>query len=448
MIPMEKLDLERFRGERGQIHCVGVAGVGTLPLAQIFLENGFRVSGSDLLSTPGTEALRAAGGTVYKGHSADHLPSPEKDLLLIHTSAATPENPELAAASARSNAVLLRRGNALAVLATLYKRVVSVSGSHGKTSVSGLLAYLFREAGLHPGYLVGGFLTGEEGRNGEAGQGNDLFVTEVDESDGTHTAMFSHIGIVTNVEDDHAWSVGGAEQLYANFQQYARQAKTLIYVGSPRTDALFADHPNALRLDPDLAVHQADLALFDPETLACWGSWQKLNAITALAAAKAIGLDPAQAAAILSRFPGVERRMSLRFKNENFTIMEDYAHHPTELRASLTAFREIFPDRRLIVLFQPHRYARLERYFTEFAEVLTLADRVFVTPVFAAWTASGKYTSADLAAAIGAKANAVTGSWEEIAQDIAGTLQAGDLIAVIGAGDLKDVIEPLKKRLN
>lgn len=444
---MKNFDLERFRGERGQIHCVGVAGVGTLPLAQIFLKNGFRVSGSDLLATPGTEALRAAGADIYQGHSADNLPSPEKDLLLIHTSAATPENPELAAAAARSNAVLLRRGNALAVLATLYRRVVSVSGSHGKTSVSGLLAYLFREAGLQPGYLVGGFLTGEDGRNGEAGQGNDLFVTEVDESDGTHTAMFSHIGIVTNVEDDHAWSVGGAEQLYANFQQYARQAETLIYVGSPRTDALFADHPNAQRLDPDLFTHQDELSLFDPDTLAGWGAWQKLNAITALAAAKAIGLDPVQAAAILSRFPGVERRMSLRFKNDDFTIMEDYAHHPTELRASLTAFREIFPDWRLIVLFQPHRYARLERYFTDFAEILRLADRVFVTPVFAAWTASGKYNSSDLAAAIGSKAKAVSGNWDAIAQSIAGELQKGDLIAVIGAGDLKDVIEPLKKRL-
>ncbi len=445
---MNMPDLEHFRGERGQIHCVGIAGVGTLPLAQIFLENGFRVSGSDLLSTPGTEALQAAGATVYKGHSADNLPSPEKELLLIHTSAATPDNPELAAASVRSNAVLLRRGNALALLSTLYRRVVSVSGSHGKTSVSALLAYLFREAGLQPGYLVGGFLTGENGCNGEAGQGNDLFVTEVDESDGTHTAMYSHIGIVTNVEDDHAWSVGGAEQLFANFQQYARQAEKLIYVGSPRTDVLFADHPDAWRLDPDLSAHQTDLALFDPETLSCWGSWQKLNAVTALAAAKAIGLDPARAAAILSRFPGVERRMSLRFKNEIFTIMEDYAHHPTELRASLSAFREIFPARRLVVLFQPHRYARLERYFTEFAEVLTLADRVFVTPVFAAWTASGRYSSADLAAAVGAKASAVTGSWEEIAQRIAGDLQAGDLIAVIGAGDLKDVIDPLKQCLN
>ena len=444
---MKNFDLERFRGERGQIHCVGVAGVGTLPLARIFLKNGFRVSGSDLLATPGTEALRAAGADIYQGHSADNLPSPEKELLLIHTSAATPENPELAAASARSNAVLLRRGNALAVLATLYRRVVSVRGSHGKTSVSGLLAYLFREAGLQPGYLVGGFLTGEDGRNGEAGQGNDLFVTEVDESDGTHTAMFSHVGIVTNVEDDHAWSVGGAEQLYANFQQYARQAETLIYVGSPRTDALFADHPNAQRLDPDLFTHQDELSLFDPDTLAGWGAWQKLNAITALAAAKAIGLDPVQAAAILSRFPGVERRMSLRFKNDDFTIMEDYAHHPTELRASLTAFREIFPDRRLIVLFQPHRYARLERYFTDFAEILRLADRVFVTPVFAAWTASGKYNSSDLAAATGSKAKAVSGNWDAIAQSIAGELQKGDLIAVIGAGDLKDVIEPLKSRL-
>jgi UDP-N-acetylmuramate--alanine ligase len=140
--------------------------------------------------------------------------------------------------------------------------------------------------------------------------------------------------------------------------------------------------------------------------------------------------------------------MSLRFKNENFTIMEDYAHHPTELRASLTAFREIFPARRLVVLFQPHRYARLERYFAAFAAVLALADRVFVTPVFAAWTASGKYSSADLAAAIGVKATAVAGSWEEIAQEITGELQEGDLIAVIGAGDLKDVIEPLKKRMS
>ncbi|MBO5958987.1 MAG: hypothetical protein J6Q65_02575, partial [Lentisphaeria bacterium] len=318
---MQKVDLERFRGEHGQIHCVGVAGVGTLPLAQIFLKIGFRVSGSDLLSTPGTEALRAEGADIFTGHDAANLPSPEKDLLLIHTSAATMENPELAAAAARSDAVILRRGYALALLATLYRRVVSVSGSHGKTSVSGMLAYLFREAGLKPGYLVGGFLTGEDGRNGEAGEANDLFVTEVDESDGTHTAMFSHIGIVTNVEDDHAWSVGGAEQLYANFQQYARQAETLIYVGSPRTDALFAGHPDAIRLDPELSRHSGDLELFDPETLAGWGSWQKLNALIALAAAKAIGMAPGIAAQILSRFPGVERRMSLRFKNHDFTIM-------------------------------------------------------------------------------------------------------------------------------
>ncbi len=427
------IDLTQFR--TGSVHFVGCAGVGTYPLAQILKENGFSVSGSDLLP------VEQAAFPVFTGHDEKNLPSPERSLLLIHSSAAAPDNPEILAARQRENALVIRRGSALAALTSLYKRVVSVSGSHGKTSVSGMLAYLFSAVG-QPGFLVGGYLTGWGKKNGSAGQGNDLFFTEVDESDGTHVEISSWLGIVTNVEDDHAWSVGGTEQLYRNFQTYAMKARRLIYVGSPLTDRLFAAHPSARRIDTaDLDDWLKD---FDPATLKMWGTYQKINAVTVLAAAEEIGLDRKTAAEILSRFPGVERRMSVRVKDQ---LIEDYAHHPTELRASLSAFREVYPGRRLVAVFQPHRYARLERYFDEFAEVLRMADQVFITPVFAAWTASGKYDSATLAEAVGEKASAVSGSWKEIADQILSRHQAGDLIAVIGAGDLKDVIPYLAQAL-
>ncbi len=427
------LDLNRFRG--GNVHFVGCAGVGTFPLAQILKENGFSVSGSDLLPLP------EAGFPVFTGHDAAQLPEESLPLLLIHSSAAGADNPEILAAKERENALVIRRGTALAALTSLYRRVVSVSGSHGKTSVSGMLAYLF-SAVCEPGFLVGGYLTGWGKKNGSAGQGNDLFFTEVDESDGTHAEMASWLGIVTNVEDDHSWSVGGTEQLYRNFRTYAMKAERLLYVGSETADRLFADHPSARRIDPENPGEY--LADFDPEALKMWGPYQRLNAVTVLLAAEEIGLERKRAAAILSRFPGVERRMSVRVKN---LLIEDYAHHPTELRASLAALREVYPGRRLTVVFQPHRYARLERYFTEFAEVLRSADQVFITPVFAAWTASGKYDSSQLAEAVGSHAEAVSGNWESIAEKVFASYRTGDLIAVIGAGDLKDVIPYLADRI-
>lgn len=222
-----------FRGAAGRVHLIGCAGVGTLPLARIFLENGFRVSGSDLLDSPALQELRDKGVVIHTGHKKENLPPDDgTPLLVVHTSAASEDNPELLAARARKGTVILRRGDALAALLSLYARPVTVSGSHGKTSVSGMLAFLVSRMDQKPGFLVGGFLSGAGERNGSAGEGHDLFISEVDESDGTHTLAHSWLGIVTNVEDDHAWSVGGTERLFANFRQYAFQAEHLIYVAS------------------------------------------------------------------------------------------------------------------------------------------------------------------------------------------------------------------------
>ena len=411
------------------VHIIGCCGAGCAPLARILLEKGFGVSGSDLLDNAAAASLRGHGASIAPaGHRAENLPRGNDGLLVVRTSAAGPDNPEVAEAMRRGLPVL-RRGEALAITADSCSRPVAVSGSHGKTSVSAMLAWLLRELGAKPGYMIGGAVTGWESA-GAAGDG-DLFVTEADESDGTHALLHPHLGIVTNVEDDHAWSLGGFEALEHNFQTFAAQSETLLYCASDETDRLFRAHPHAVRLE---------LADLPEDFLPGFGHFQRLDGAIAVKAAELLGFDPAGAENALRGFPGVERRLSVRW-NGAVTVIEDYAHHPTELRESIRSLRELYPGRRLAVVFQPHRYARLERYFDEFAVELRKADRVFVTPVFAAWTGGGKRSAEELAAAAGGIA--LAGPWDEMGARVGIELKAGDVAAIIGAGDLPKVLPSL-----
>jgi len=411
------------------VHIIGCCGAGCAPLARILLEKGFRVSGSDLLDNAAAASLRRHGASVAPaGHRTENLPPENDGLLVVRTSAAGEDNPEVAEALRRGLPVL-RRGEALAITADSCTRSVAVSGSHGKTSVSAMLAWLLRELGANPGYMIGGAVTGWESA-GAAGDG-DLFITEADESDGTHALLHPHLGIVTNVEDDHAWSLGGFEALERNFKAFAAQSQRLLFCASEETDRLFKDHPRALRLELDE---------LPDDFLPGFGHFQRLDGAIAVTAAALLGFDPVEAAKVLRRFPGVERRLSVRW-NGAATAIEDYAHHPTELRESIRSLRELYPGRRLAVIFQPHRYARLERYFDEFAAELKKADRVFVTPVFAAWTGGGKRSAEELAAAAGGIA--LTGSWDEMGARVGTELKKGDVAAIIGAGDLPKILPSL-----
>ena len=233
------------------------------------------------------------------------------------------------------------------------------------------------------------------------------------------------------MEDDHAWSLGGFEVLEHNFRTFAEQSENLLYCASEETDRLFRDHPHAVRLE---------LADMPDGFLPGFGHFQRLDGMIATKAAELLGFDAAEAGKKLRRFPGVERRLSVRF-NGAATVIEDYAHHPTELRESIRSLHELYPGRRLVVIFQPHRYARLERYFDEFTAELKKADCVFITPVFAAWTGSGKYTSDDLAAAVGG--TALAGSWDEMGTHVGLEFKKGDVAAIIGAGDLPKILPSL-----
>ena len=423
--------LQSFLDQNAAVHFLGCGGVGTAPLMRIFHQKGFRVSGSDLKEIHETLALKQLGLPVFIGeHNAANLPDAEQ-LLLVHTSAADDANPEIREAKNR-NAVILRRGKALAELTKLYDKVISVSGSHGKTSVTAMLTFVMLELGAKPGYLIGGGVPGLI--SGDAGDG-EYFITEADESDGSHTWLDSYIGIVTNVEDDHVWSLGGWDVLQENFRTFARQSKTLLYYANDCTDDLFRQHPATIRISENEFIPEE---IFSEKENNTKGSFQLQNQYTVLRTLEQLGFNRTDILKALEDFPGVDRRMSVRLDTPALRIIEDYAHHPTEVRESLKAMRKTNPGKRMVVVFQPHRYARLERYFDEFAKELSVADQLFIQPVFAAWTGKGRYTSDDLASAAGG--TALHGTMEEMASDLQKSLRHGDLLCVLGAGDGKDLI--------
>ncbi len=425
------------------VHFIGCGGAGMAPLALILNEMGVAVSGSDLEANGKTEQLRQRGVAVTIGHSITSLP-PQDDALVVYSSAISDSNPELKGARKRS-LECIRRGEMLARIAASYRRTVSVSGSHGKTTITTMLVHILKTQGLNIGYMIGGVAHGME--SSAAGDG-DIFVTEVDESDGTHTLMDSHLAIIPNVEDDHCWSVGGAEQLMKNFKTYAARAPKVIFIKNETTVELFHDHPDKVIMAQEDILNQNYFEYFDKYLFNTWGDYQLLNAALAIEAAVELNVSFEDAMRAMITFPGVDRRMTEHFKNAKICLIEDYAHHPTELRASLSALRKRFPERHLTVVFQPHRYARLERYLEEFAEILRdLPEQVIVLPVFAAWTEKSAVNAQTLAYEIGIKAKYAEMGWEKLAEFALHNCKVPAVLAVVGAGDLNKVIPEILSRL-
>ncbi|HCE43733.1 MAG TPA: hypothetical protein DET40_09300 [Lentisphaeria bacterium] len=427
------MDIDRYRN----FHFIGCGGAGMVGLALIMHEKGFRVSGSDLKASLNTGVLQEKGIRVSIGHSPSNLPE-DKNTFIVRSSAISESNPEFAAAIPRG-LPHLRRGEFLAEIAKSYELVISVAGCHGKTSVTGLIAHILRKCGEKPGFMVGGKVTGWK-YSGGAGDGR-IFVTESDESDGTQIHLSSNIAVVNNVEDDHSWSVGGEQILYDNFAKFAENSKKLIYAPSPLADKIFAFHKNKNSLDlKGLSAKFADMKE--------WGGFQKINAAVAVEAVAEAGIDRQEAGKHARTFPGIERRMSERYQKDDFHLIEDYAHHPTEVAASIAALRERFPGHFLRVVFQPHRYARLEKYIDQLACELRKADEVIVVPVFAAWSEKGKVSSEDLVRKIGKTAKSADSDWKPLAKSLLETKREKEILAIIGAGDIDEIITILAKIFN
>jgi len=437
------------------VHLVGIGGAGMSGIARLLLARGIRVSGSDLKDTLATAQLRAMGARIAIGHRAEHVG--DADAVIVST-AIPSGNPEAAEARRRGTPVYAR-AQVLAGLMT-ERRGVAVAGTHGKTTTTSMLGVLLERAGLDPTYLVGGDLN-ESGSNARSGEG-ELFVAEADESDGSFLLLQPEIGVVTNVEPDHLDFYRDAREVEAAFEAFCERAPKIVTC---------ADDPGAVRVtaaagadvltygegDADLHVRDvvttarggrarieldgttADLAVALP------GRHYVLNAAAAVAAATLLGVDLESAARAVEGFTGVHRRFERRGHANGAEFVDDYAHHPTEVSATLAAARED-GGRRIVAVFQPHRYSRTAVMWRSLGESLAAADLVVLTDVYGAGErpvpgVTGKLLVDALLRASPSKRTVYLPHRAEVAAFLAREVRAGDLVLTLGAGDVTMVGE-------
>ncbi|HEX8005558.1 MAG TPA: UDP-N-acetylmuramate--L-alanine ligase [Trebonia sp.] len=445
-------------GELGRIHFAGIGGAGMSGIARIMLARGIPVSGSDSAQSEALSALGSLGARVYVGHSADHLG--DADTLVV-SSAIRDDNPELAEARRRGLRVLHRAG-ALASL-MFGRRVIAVTGTHGKTTTTSMITTVLRDVDADPGYVIGGVLAAT-GVGAADGAGHD-FVAEADESDGSFLMLSPDAAVITNIEADHLDNYGTAEAYRASFRAFAARIKPggllLTCADDPGTRELVRQARDLeLRTrsygesgDADYRLtqtrqHGMETVFSVTATTSPFGEihtnisvgvpgrHNALNAAAAFAAAVELGVAPRSAAAALGRYRGAARRMEPKGEAGGVLVLDTYAHHPTELAADLRAAREIADGGRVIAVFQPHLYSRTRIFASDFGAALGLADEAVVLDVYAAREDPEPGVSGKLVAdAVPGGARYVTPD-AEVPRVVASIAAPGDLVLTMGAGDV------------
>jgi UDP-N-acetylmuramate--alanine ligase len=363
--------MSEWRGRR--LHFIGIGGAGMSGLALVCARLGATVTGSDRSDSSYMERLREAGLEPALGHDAANLP---EGAAVVVSTAIGEDNPELALARERGIEPI-HRGQLLAELCA-EKRLIAIAGTHGKTTTTAMAAWALRSIGADPAFFVGGEVPGLglDGGAANAGWGEgEWVVAEADESDASFLALRPEIAVVTNVEMDHHARWGSLAELHEAFRSFVAPARGLV-VPADEDMGWLGQRGEEARFDA-AAPGPAGLALAVP------GQHNLRNSRAALGAIELAGLDAAAAAAALADFPGVHRRLELKGWRGAVQIFDDYAHHPTEVRAALSALRELGPTR-LVALFQPHLYSRTKALREEFGSALALADEVAVLDVYPA----------------------------------------------------------------
>jgi UDP-N-acetylmuramate--alanine ligase len=462
----------------GRVHLVGVGGAGMSVVARLLAANGVPVQGSDAAEGPALAALRADGASVWVGHDAAHVVAPDGtsrvDTVVV-SSAVRDTNPELAAARAAGLRVL-HRSQALASL-MLGRRAVAVAGAHGKTTTSAMIATVLRSCGLDPSFAIGGTVRTRTADGVEAAVpgghlgASDVLVAEADESDGSFLNYAPSVAVVTNVEPDHLDHYGTREafdQAFVDFAARLQPGGTLVACADDAGSAALAA---AHRARGGAAVTYgaapgADVAVRDVTArpdgvsavvaggplgdtplvlrLAVPGVHNALNATAAAVVATLLGAPAARAVAGAGEFVGTGRRFEPRGEAGGVRVVDDYAHHPTEIEALLRAARPVAGTGRVLVLFQPHLYSRTRIFADRFAAALALADEVVVTGIYRAREdvdpAVTARTITDLLPAT-ASGGGVRAVEDRIAaaHAVAALARPGDLVLTVGAGDVTDL---------
>ena len=443
----------------GRVHIMGIAGSGMSALARILLERGVDVSGCEARDSITVAGLRALGATVHIGHSPGHLDAAD---TFVYTTAINPRHEEFAAAR-ESGKPVLRRAAALAA-ALEGKRCVAVAGTHGKTSTTSLLVVAAQACGADPSFAIGGNLY-ETGKNAHLGTG-PLAIVEADESDGSFLLTRPSSAVITNVEADHLENHGDLEGIFRAFEKFvdridpdglvlicaddpgARRVADYVrgtgrqvrsYGGSPDADVRVADV--ATRADSvEFTVHGLGGAPCHVRVGALIGAHMALNATAALVLADHLGLDLAVAAASWAHFGGVHRRFESHGAGGGVRVYDDYAHHPTEIAASLTAAKQALAGTgRLIAVFQPGTYSRTQTFAREFADAMAIADVAVVMDIFPAREEPiPGVTGATISDLIDLPAERVVYEprYDAVPERVAALAQGGDLVVTMGIGNV------------
>ncbi len=442
------------------IHCIGIGGVGLSAIAEILMARGYHVSGSDMKESDLTENLRRKGAEIYIGHRGSNVENAD---LIVYSAAIAEENPEIVRAREK-NIPLAGRAEVLGTLMDDFANSIAISGTHGKTTTTSMVSLILNNAKLDPTILVGGNLA-EIGGNVRVGHGQ-YFVTEACEYRDSFLELRPRIEVILNIDSDHLDYFKDIDHIVSSFDRFAKAVpeggKIIAYDANPFVNKIIKDIPGAITYgyNENCTYHIADVT-FDSEGMPVFcvnyqgenlgtvklkvpGEHNILNAVGAFACCHQLGVDPAVIVETLGAFKGTQRRFDIVGTTEKgVKLVDDYAHHPTEIKATLSAAHNI-PHGKLWCLFQPHTYTRTLALFDEFADSFEEADVLLLADIYAAREKDiYKISSRELVEEIKKKHPDkrvyYMSSFEEIANYVKKNAESGDLVITMGAGDIYKV---------
>lgn len=466
-------DLRKIITLGKRLHFIGIGGVGMSAIARVMLSLGYKVSGSDQKESTNTIRLKELGAKIYIGHDANNVREAQ---IIIHTSAVKSDNPEMQEALGLSLPIL-ERAKVLSFLMYLYKNSIAVAGTHGKTTTSSMMAVMLAHAGLDPTYLIGGEVTNLHS-NGGCGK-SSYFVAEADESDSSIKYLDPRIFVLNNIEKDHLDHFNGLDDIIGLFERCVQQlvkqkdhvlvingeqwgneillqkikdipGLTMITFGLQESNEYRAANIRYKGHGSAFTVIRKDAVIGEIE-LSVPGEHNVLNALAVVVVGQHLGLDFLKIKSALHTFTGAKRRFTFIGQYKGVKVYDDYAHHPTEIRATLEAARKVYPKSRIICAFQPHRYSRTMSFMDEFAQSLALADRVIVTGVYSAGEKPIKGVSAEtIVKNIPDNKAVYVEKKEQVADHLEAELKEGDIFFTVGAGDIyavgKEILNRLRSR--
>lgn len=449
------------------IHFVGIGGIGMSGIAELLLNLGYQVSGSDIKASDITDRLKKLGGNIFIGHDEKHVEGAD---VVVTSSAIEIENPEVFAAR-RSSIPVIPRAEMLAELMRL-KYSVAIAGAHGKTSTTSIVASVLGKGGLDPTVVIGGKLK-SIGSNAVLGQG-DYIVAEADESDGSFLKMSPTIAVVTNIDREHLDYYQGLTDIRNVFLSFIHR---IPFYGLA---VLCLDNEHVQSLIPEIRKRfttygmsiQADLQARDIEfkglqsTFSVFHMGKKLgkvllnlpgmhnvsNSLAAVAVGLELGISFDVIKGALESHEGVQRRLEVKGEINGITVVDDYGHHPTEIKATLMAAKKSWPEKRLVVIFQPHRYTRTKALFEEFTRSFYESDIVIVLPIYAASEKKiegvDSYKLYESILAHGHREVIYKEDFNSAVKHLKDNLRKGDLLLTVGAGDVHLVGTEVLKTLD